>query len=94
MRYFISDIRKPILVPVPLHRERQRDRGFNQSELIAQALGCLLGLSVLPEGVVQRSKRAKSQVKTKSREDRQRGILGSFTVSNIYDFSVGNSHHR
>ena len=87
MRYFISGTRKPILVPVPLHRERQRERGFNQSELIAQALGCLLGLPVLPEGVVQRSKRAKSQVKTKSREERQKNILGSFTITNVRDFS-------
>jgi ComF family protein len=28
-----------ILVPVPVHRERRRERGYNQAELIARALG-------------------------------------------------------
>ena len=28
-----------VLVPVPVHRERRRERGYNQAELIARALG-------------------------------------------------------
>jgi ComF family protein len=28
----------PVLVPVPLHRSRQRERGFNQAELLARGL--------------------------------------------------------
>ncbi|HEX2766841.1 MAG TPA: ComF family protein [Candidatus Limnocylindria bacterium] len=35
-----------ILVPVPVHRERQRARGYNQAELIARALGRTHGLAV------------------------------------------------
>jgi ComF family protein len=34
------------LVPVPLARTRQRERGFNQAELIADRLGALLDLPV------------------------------------------------
>jgi ComF family protein len=36
----------PALVPVPLHPGRQRARGFNQSELIARALGRLTGWKI------------------------------------------------
>lgn len=37
-----------IIVPVPLHRKRYAERGFNQAALIAVALGRALGLPVLP----------------------------------------------
>ncbi len=36
------------LVPVPLHRARQRDRGYNQAELVARALARRAGLDVWP----------------------------------------------
>lgn len=35
-----------VLVPIPLHRWRQRQRGFNQSWLIAQALSEKAGIAV------------------------------------------------
>ena len=35
------------LVPVPVHRERRRARGYNQSELIARELGRSMRLSVV-----------------------------------------------
>jgi ComF family protein len=35
-----------VLVPVPLHPRRLRQRGFNQSQLLARALGRLAGLPV------------------------------------------------
>jgi ComF family protein len=35
-----------ILMPVPLHPRRERERGYNQSALLAQKLGPMLGLKV------------------------------------------------
>jgi ComF family protein len=35
------------LVPVPVHRERRRERGYNQAELIARALGSAVDVPVL-----------------------------------------------
>jgi ComF family protein len=35
------------LVPVPVHRERLRERGYNQAELIARAIGSTAGLPVI-----------------------------------------------
>lgn len=33
-----SGTERPVLVPVPLHRARQRERGFNQAEVLARSL--------------------------------------------------------
>jgi ComF family protein len=33
----------PLIIPVPLHKSRRRERGFNQSELLAEALIRALG---------------------------------------------------
>ena len=42
------------LVPVPLHRVRQRDRGYNQAHLLAAALARRAGLGVWPALVRRR----------------------------------------
>ena len=40
-----------VLVPVPLHWQRHRQRGFNQSEILAKELGKLLNLPVETNGI-------------------------------------------
>ena len=35
----VGEFASPLIVPVPLHRSRRRERGFNQSELLAAGLG-------------------------------------------------------
>lgn len=58
-----------ILVPTPLHWRRQLSRGFNQSKLIANALGRRLNLPVLES--LKRQKYSTPQHKTRHRADRQ-----------------------
>jgi ComF family protein len=43
-----------VLVPVPLHPRRRRERGFNQSELLAAELARRTGLRVAPGALVRR----------------------------------------
>jgi len=43
------------LVPVPLHPRRLAQRGFNQSELLAAAIGRRTGLSIHPRALVRRT---------------------------------------
>lgn len=43
------------LVPVPLHRSRQRDRGYNQAELLAAELARRSGLRMWPALVRRRA---------------------------------------
>ena len=41
-----AEWRADVVVPVPLHRDRQRERGYNQAELIARPLARRLGLKI------------------------------------------------
>lgn len=68
----------PLLVPVPLHPARQRERRYNQSAELAQALGRLTGLAVAPE-LVRRSRKTRQQVGL-SGDGRQRNVAGAFAV--------------
>ena len=61
-----------VLVPVPLHRKRWHERGYNQSALLAKELGRLSGLPVLDNSLKRRSlviTQAKSQNVTERREN-------------------------
>ncbi|KRA55429.1 amidophosphoribosyltransferase [Devosia sp. Root635] len=69
---------KPVLVPVPLHPARQRERRFNQSAELAQALGRLTGLRVDPS-LVRRTRRTRQQVGL-SGSGRQRNVAGAFAT--------------
>lgn len=68
----------PILVPVPLHPARQRERRYNQSAELAIALGRMTGLPVHP-ALVQRTRKTRQQVGL-SGDGRQRNVAGAFAV--------------
>lgn len=67
------------VVPVPLHKVRLRERGFNQSALIARGLAKQLGKNYL--NCVSRKRYTKSQT-TLSRTDRLTNLGGAFKVKN------------
>jgi ComF family protein len=72
---------KPLLVPVPLHRNRRRSRGFNQAELIARAAMKRLPRELeLATGVLIRQRETISQVGL-SREERIVNVRGAFRVA-------------
>lgn len=57
------------LVPVPLHEERLAFRGYNQSELLAKALGKAKGLPVRTD-LIARTRHTQPQVQLKARQRR------------------------
>jgi len=63
-----------LIIPVPLHRRRERQRGFNQAELIAARLGRPLTTRLL-----RRRKNTPSQTGL-SRSERKRNLGGAFEV--------------
>lgn len=65
------------LIPVPLHAARLRQRGFNQSLLLAQHAGNLLGIEV-KEALI-RTRRTDAQVNLGS-EERTINVAGAFAV--------------
>ncbi|WP_375204158.1 ComF family protein [Hyphococcus sp.] len=67
-----------ILVPVPLHARRLRERRFNQSALLAQALARETGAGLCLDGLLRR--RATPPQKDLSAEGRKRNVSGAFGV--------------
>ncbi len=66
-----------ILVPVPLHPNRRRKRGYNQAEEIAKGISERTGWEILPEGNLKRVKNTKTQTGF-SMEKRQMNISQAF----------------
>lgn len=71
------------LIPVPLHPSKQRKRGYNQSERIAQGLQKASNLP-LHTGYLLRETPSETQTR-KSRFDRWRNVASIFTVQQPKD---------
>ncbi len=67
------------LVPVPLHPDRQRERGFNQSDLLAHAMAEPLGLPVWAD-LLQRVRPTRPQVGL-ARQERLQNVADAFRAS-------------
>jgi len=73
---------QPLLVPVPLHARKFRQRGFNQSELIARAAVKIMAAEMplqLESGVLERCRETQSQIGL-SRHQRRVNMRGAFAV--------------
>ncbi|MFZ1946925.1 MAG: phosphoribosyltransferase family protein [bacterium] len=75
--------RDAVLVPVPLHGSRRRERGYNQSENLARAVARPMRLAVAA-GALARKRNTRSQA-TLARSDRVTNVLGSFQVRRQQD---------
>lgn len=67
-----------ILVPVPVHRKRLRERGYNQSSLLAEVLGKKACLPVV-ENCLVRTKYIAPQARAATAADRFINTDGAFT---------------
>ena len=68
-----------VILPVPLHRRRLFSRRYNQSALLAQALGRATGLPVLPDSL-RRTRNTPSQGRL-SWVARRRNVAGAFKAA-------------
>jgi len=78
-----------LLIPIPLSKKRLRERGFNQSLLIAQNLieidertNHILPTLTLEKNVLIKPKETTHQAHIKNREERLKNIVGSFALKN------------
>jgi ComF family protein len=67
-----------VLVPVPLHPRRRRERGFNQAELLAAELAAGTGLEVAAGALVRRKDTAPQA--GLSAAQRRENVSGAFAV--------------
>ena len=66
-----------VLVPVPLHPHKERERGFNQSRILAEAFSRRYQLAVAP--VLERTRNTVSQTQL-SREERLKNMKNAFVL--------------
>ncbi len=66
-----------VVVPVPLHPKRLRERGYNQSELLARELGALLELPVITGELIRR-RYTVPQARTASVAEREANMIDAF----------------
>jgi len=69
---------RAVLVPVPLHRTRQRERGYNQSACIGEGLSGAVGLPLLSNALA-RIRHTRTQTKLTA-EEREKNVGNAFSV--------------
>jgi len=80
--YLALGMRADAIVPVPLHSERYRQRGYNHAALLAQVCATQTGLPLF-ESMLIRHRATLAQVGLKPWE-RQQNVLGAFSCLPMY----------
>lgn len=73
--------RTDVLIPVPLHPRKLQERGYNQSQLLAERAGKELGIPVVP--MVKRHRATSSQVGLRGAE-RLANVANAFSVDDRF----------
>ncbi len=73
-----SPVPGEVLVPVPLHQKRLRERGYNQSNRLAKELGKLINLPVVDDCLI-RQRQASPQTKAATVEERRSNVADAFS---------------
>jgi ComF family protein len=71
-----------VLVPVPLHKIRLRERGYNQSELIAKGVSNATGIKVIGDLLI-RTRNTETQTKLNF-EERKENVKDAFFINVKY----------
>ena len=67
-----------VLLPVPLSRKRKRQRGYNQSEMLARGISEVTGLPIVTKAV-RRLNFQRSQTSL-TRQERRENVEGTFVL--------------
>ena len=70
-----------LIIPVPLHPVRLREREFNQAELLGEPIANLLKVPMMPD-ILKRTRYTRPQMEL-SAEERWKNVEGLFTSSNM-----------
>lgn len=76
---FVRAVRPDALVPIPLHRKRMAARGYNQSRLLAEAVGGRLGVRTCSDLLVRVKNTA--PLKYENPKERQNNLKKAFNIA-------------
>ena len=75
---FIRSCRADALIPVPLHKSRLKERGYNQAQVLAEALSALTGVPVRAD-LIERAEKT-TPMKDLSAAERQNNLKRAFKI--------------
>lgn len=75
----LTSLKQHVVVPIPLSRERERARGFNQARLIADLFAKHFGFP-MHVGALERIRNTGAQSELKSYEERRENVKDCFAV--------------
>lgn len=75
----ITAYQPDLIIPVPLHRKRLRERGYNQSLLLARQLGKALDIDVLAQGMIRTRPTSPQSLLNASK--RHKNLQGAFKIN-------------
>ena len=78
-----NSISGDVLVPVPLHKSRLRERGYNQAQLLAMSIHKSTGLPVFLDAL-RKIKATPTQADSASVEERRLAVVGAFGCYNNF----------
>jgi ComF family protein len=78
-RLNIKKLEFDLIIPMPLHRYRLKERGFNQSKLIADKIAEITKKEIC-EDIIKRKIHKKPQAEIKKRDERAKNISGIFKI--------------
>ncbi len=74
----------PIIIPIPLSKTRLKERGYNQTLLIAEEIIKLdrENKFILEKNILYKRKETEHQARIKNRQERLKNIIDTFAISN------------
>jgi competence protein ComFC len=75
-----------IITFIPMHPDKERKRGYNQSEILAREIGEIVNLSV--KKLLKRTKYTESQMSVKKMKDRKKNVEGIFRPSPLWGYGT------
>lgn len=75
----IRELKIEAFIPVPIHDERRKMRGYNQAEILADELGRIMGIKVMKDHVVRIKNTA--PMKELSDKERVQNLKGAFAIN-------------
>lgn len=78
-----SSHKEIIVLPIPLSKKREDERGFNQSEIIARSFASRDTTMSISTSILTRNKHTKPQSSIHLKRERLENIVGVFSVKNL-----------
>lgn len=70
----------PLIIPVPLHVNKRRKRGYNQARALAEGVSRSIGWDLIKKGSIERTRKTKTQTGL-TLEQRSENLKGAFRIA-------------